>query len=80
MNRYVATFHTHLAAIRTRRLLMAAGLQADFAPVPRSLSASCGTCVLYSADEPHLGCMDRDAAAVALIAAKDSYQILYQNE
>ncbi len=80
MNRYVATFHTHLAAARSKRSLIEAGVEAAFAPVPRKLSASCGTCVLYQADGPHLSCMDADTAAVALVSGEDSYQILYQNE
>lgn len=80
MNRYVATFHTHLAAARSKRSLNKAGIEAVFAPVPRRLSASCGTCVLYQADGPQLPCMDADTAAVALIHGEDSYQILYQNE
>ena len=80
MNRYVATFHTHLAAARSKRALKEAGIEAAFAPVPRKLSANCGTCVFYQADDPQLPCMDRDTAAVALIDGEDSYQILYQNE
>ena len=80
MNRYVAPFHTHLAAARSKRSLKEAGIEAVFAPVPRKLSASCGTCLLYQATDPALACMDRDTAAVALICGEDSYQILYQNE
>ncbi len=80
MSRYVAAFHTHLAAMRTRRELEAAGAKADFAPVPRRLSASCGTCVLYEAEGAMLSCMDRDTAVVAHIESDESYRILYQNE
>jgi len=32
--------------------------------VPRYLSASCGTCVLYSADEPQIAHMDTDVERV----------------
>ena len=80
MNRYVATFHTHVAAARSRRSLQEAGVEAQYAPVPRALSANCGTCVLYQAEEPLLSRMDRDAAAVALITAENSYQILFRNQ
>ncbi|MDO4573571.1 MAG: DUF3343 domain-containing protein [Clostridia bacterium] len=80
MNRYIAAFHTHLAAMRTRRALLAAGVPAEFAPVPRRLSASCGTCVLYSAETPRLDCMDADTAIVAQADGQENYQILFQNE
>ena len=49
MSRYVATFHTHLSAMLTCRALTGLGLEARMAPVPRSISSSCGTCVFYEA-------------------------------
>ena len=51
MNRYVATFHTHLSAMLTCRALTDAGLEARMAPVPRSISSSCGTCVRFECGE-----------------------------
>lgn len=64
MNRYIATFHTHLSAMLTCRALTGLGLEARMAPVPRQLSSSCGTCVYYTAEEPHLSHMDEDTEAV----------------
>ena len=64
MTEYIATFHTHLSAMRTQRKLTESGVSARLAPVPRYLSASCGTCVFYRAEEPHLDCMDRDVERV----------------
>ena len=61
---YVATFHTHLAALRSCRALAGAGVEARMAPVPRSLSSSCGTCVLYAGASPMEERMDRDLEAV----------------
>ena len=47
MEAYVATFHTHLAALRSCRALQGAGdTGARMAPVPRVLSSSSGTSVL----------------------------------
>lgn len=80
MNRYIATFHTHLSAMRTQRTLEAAGISASLAPVPRKLSASCGTCVRYGADAPCLEKMDRDVERVVLVRAEDAYELLYENE
>ena len=45
MTAYIATFHTHLSALLTCRALTAAGVAAQMMPVPRRLSAACGTCV-----------------------------------
>ena len=64
MTEYIATFHTHLSAMRTQRALNGNGVTARLAPVPRYLSASCGTCVLYTAMEPHLSCIDADVERV----------------
>lgn len=50
MNDYLATFHTHLAALLTHRAMTNAGVEARMAPVPRRISSSCGTCVYYRAD------------------------------
>lgn len=64
MKDYIATFHTHLSAMRTQRRLVALGVQARLSPVPRYLSASCGTCVMYRAEEPFLKSMDADVERV----------------
>lgn len=64
MKEYIATFYTHLAAMRTQRALAREGVPARLAPVPRYLSASCGTCVIYSAEDAYLCCMDADAERV----------------
>ena len=64
MSRYIATFHTHLSALLTCQRLTAAGVRARMMPVPRKLSASCGTCVDYEAAEPLLEQMDTDVERV----------------
>ena len=61
---YIATFHTHLAALKTHRSLQKKGIQARMAPVPRKISSSCGTCVFYQAQEPFYELLDADAEAV----------------
>ena len=64
MTEYIATFHTHLSAMRTQRALTNAGVSARISPVPRYLSASCGSCVIYSAEDAFLFCMDADVERV----------------
>lgn len=65
MEQYIATFHTHLAAMRTcAALKKLPETEARMAPVPRQLSSSCGTCVLYRGEDPCLEAMSRDWEAV----------------
>lgn len=79
MEQYVATFHTHLAALRSCNALKNAGApQARLAPVPRRLSSSCGTCVFYEGEEPLLSCMDADLEAVYRRGA-ESFTLVHQS-
>jgi hypothetical protein len=48
MNAYVATFHSHYDALSYCRALKGRGVAAQLMPVPRELSASCGTSVSYT--------------------------------
>lgn len=79
MNCYVATFHTHLAALTTTRTLTARGIPAKMMPTPRKLSSSCGTCVRYEAEEPCLSAMDKDVEQVCELAAPEQYVLLLRN-
>lgn len=64
-----ATFHTHFGALRMKRKLDTLGdASAILMPVPRKLSASCGTCVRFElpfdpvwADEDLAGVYIREA-------------------
>ena len=51
MKQYVATFFSHFGALRFQKLCTKLGYEAQLAPVPRSLSSSCGTCVLFQTAE-----------------------------
>ena len=79
MMQYLATFHTHLASLKTHRALAAAGIEARMAPVPRKISSSCGTCVFYSADDPCYDKLDADTEAVYLLKDKDA-ELLWEFE
>ena len=80
MKDYVATFHTHLSALLTDRNLKGAGVPARMMPVFRKLSSSCGTCVVYEAEDPCLPRMDEDVEGVYEIVGEEQYRLLYQNE
>lgn len=49
MRQYIATFFSHFGAVRFQHLCLERGWQAQLRPVPRSLSSSCGTCVVFQA-------------------------------
>ena len=80
MKEYIATFHTHLAALMTSRSLRALGIRAQMMPVPRKLSSSCGTCVRYLAEEAQLSSMDEDVEAVYEKIGRDEYILLMEAE
>lgn len=80
MNRYIATFHTHFSAMCTRRALCGAGVPAEMAPVPRRLSADCGTCVRFAADDPCAALLHGDFDRVVLVAEGETYQTVVSND
>lgn len=75
MTEYLATFHTHLAALKSHRALTAAGLTARMAPVPRKISSSCGTCVFYTADDPMESLLDCDTEAIYRLDAENAIKL-----
>jgi len=77
---FIATFHTHLAALMTSRNLNGHGARASMMPVPRKLSSSCGTCVRYQAEEPLLDKMDTDVEAVYEVVGREEYTCLMENQ
>ena len=80
MAQYIATFHTHLAALRSCNALKKFGVNnARLAPVPRKLSSSCGTCAFYQSEEPMLSCMDADVEAVYEQQGEE-YSLLHKAE
>ena len=74
----IATFHTHLGALRFQRRLTNLGHEAAMAPVPRKLSASCGTCVRFDAPFQKAWA-DEDLDAVYLAEGKNSYARVFLN-
>lgn len=76
MSEYLATFHTHLSAMITRKNLENIGIECVFAPVPRVLSSSCGTCIKYSAKEDCKESMDRDCEAIYKVIDFEKYEKL----
>jgi multimeric flavodoxin WrbA len=80
MREFIATFHTHLAALMTCRNLNGKGAKAGMMPVPRKLSSSCGTCVRYFSEDANLCAMDEDVEAVYEKIGKEDYILLMNAE
>ena len=78
MREFIATFHTHLSALMTSRSMTALGVRAQMMPVPRKLSSSCGTCVRYLSEDPHLDAMDEDVEAVYEKIGKEEYVLIME--
>ena len=75
MTDQIATFLTHLGALRFQRKLQRLGYEASLSPVPRKLSASCGTCVRFTAPF-EASWADEDLDSVYLVG-QQGYTKLY---
>jgi hypothetical protein len=65
MARDLVTFHTELTSLQTKKVLSGAGFSPRRQPVPRTLSASCGVCIVFETDQPAedwISCLARDYA------------------
>ena len=76
---YLATFHTHFGALSLQRALKKQGLPAQMMPVPRSLSASCGVCIRFSADTAEAARGAEDLESV-YEERGGSYSLLYHGD
>lgn len=76
----IATFHTHLGAMSFQRRLKAAGGAPAMMPVPRALSASCGTCVKFTLDFDPQTMADEDLDAVYAAGGGGTYRLIFQND
>ena len=51
MKKYLATFYTHFGAVKFNKDCKKMSIKSRQMPVPRVLSASCGTCVSFETDD-----------------------------
>ncbi|HJB57783.1 MAG TPA: DUF3343 domain-containing protein [Candidatus Flavonifractor intestinipullorum] len=79
MSTQIATFHTHFGAIRFHKLCKSLGDPAVMMPVPRALSASCGTCVRFTAPFDPASMSHEDLDSVYAVEG-DGYRLLFRNE
>ena len=77
--KYIATVYSHFQAMQTKKILDQHGINTKLSPVPRALSSSCGTCVLYESDEmfPE-STIPKGIEIIAKQIDSDKYDILYK--
>mgnify|MGYP000894731073 CR=1 FL=1 len=61
---HIATFYTHFAAQTFARRLHKQGIETRMMPTPRSVSASCGSCVRFALRADFLPLLVEDTEAV----------------
>ncbi len=75
MTQYVATFHTHFSAMQSCKNLKKLGVSARMCPVPRQLSAGCGTCVRYQSNDPEKSAFHQDLEEIYQVLDDDYVKI-----
>lgn len=76
---YLATFHTHWGAVSFHRRLVSLGDKPVMMPVPRRLSASCGTCVRFHRTFDAAAMADEDLDRV-FVLEDGGCRMLFQNQ
>lgn len=78
--KYIATFFNHFGAIRYKKMCLSRGWEATLCPVPRSLSSSCGTCVIYHGSEEKPSAEIPEEVEQIVRESEDGYVCLYRAE
>ena len=78
MRQYIATFFSHFGAVRFQHLCVERGWQAQLRPVPRSLSSSCGTCVVFqTAALENAESLQTPELEQLVLQCGDGYEVVY---
>lgn len=78
MRQYIATFFSHFGAVRFQHLCVERGWQAQLRPVPRSLSSSCGTCVVFQAAAlENVDSLQTPELEQLVLQCGDGYEVVY---
>lgn len=74
MNSYIATFYTHYGTLKFHSDYKHTFVNVKPMPVPRALSASCGTCVRFEANVVSLPPDQEDLEGCYLMLPSGGYQ------
>lgn len=79
MKKYIATFFSHFGAIHFSKQCAEMNIKAKMMPVPRDLSSSCGTCVLYEASDPNINIISLSELEQLVQITENGYLKLYNS-
>lgn len=79
MVEYIATFYTHLGAVKYQRHLQNLGVSAEALPVPRKYSSNCGIGVKFSTDEDISAWISDDIEKIFLLTG-GADKLIYDND
>lgn len=78
---YITTFFSHFGAMRYKKEMDGAGLDALLMPVPRYLSSSCGTCVRIN--DVKAGLPDAthpdEIESIVMMTGPEEFQTVFRN-
>lgn len=79
--KYLATFHTHFDAVKYLKSIKGIAREAVMKPVPRKLSSSCGSCVVFETQSqlPVEEVLTSDIEKLYSLEG-DEYRLLAENE
>lgn len=79
MVEYIATFYTHLGAVKYQRHLQSLGVSAEALPVPRKYSSNCGIGVRLSTDADISAWISDDIEKIFLLTG-GADKLIYHND
>lgn len=79
MTEFIATFHSQYGAVQFLKYAKQHQIPCRLAPVPRTLSSSCGTCAHYSHHAWDTGFVMRDLETVYR-TTEEGYEAVYRGE
>lgn len=80
---YLVTFFTHFDAMAYQHYLKQYQINGILMPVPRKVSSSCGTCLVFSSDETTLSTavlIQQQDYAELFQVIEEKYILLHKNE
>lgn len=78
--KYIATFYSHFGALRFKKQCDQRKMEAKMMPVPRDLSSSCGTCVLYEGEKEEARTQWPQEVEQAARVLPEGYLVFYRAE
>ncbi|WP_073026096.1 DUF3343 domain-containing protein [Lutispora thermophila] len=76
---YIATFFSHIGAIKYSKFLSSRNISSETMPVPRKLSSSCGVCVKFKTGENIKNMISEDIDKVYVLEGSD-VKLIYENK